>query len=204
MAKGDVKGAKHDFEWGISQGYRAARIDLANLLADQSNDLPDPYRAVSLYDHAWHDGLPIAAFGLGQLYERGMPTSNTTGGRAFPPDPVKSWLWYATGVGAHEPNALARFAQRAERNAVSESSTKKRNGLFLEAFKLYAEAAERAQDQGWPDSAWSSWRYRRATLARALALEGMMPEAADAYRIILDEGGARTAGFGASLSGLTH
>jgi hypothetical protein len=45
----------------------------------------------------------------------------------------------------------------------------------------YAAAAERAQDEAWPDDAWRNWRHRRATLARLLAREGMMQQVADAY-----------------------
>jgi hypothetical protein len=45
---------------------------------------------------------------------------------------------------------------------------------LLSAFRFYAAAAERARDAAWPDEAWRHWRYRRATLARLLAREGMM------------------------------
>jgi hypothetical protein len=51
----------------------------------------------------------------------------------------------------------------------------------LAAFRYFAEAAERARLEGWPDDAWKSWRYRRATLARLLAREGMMRQVVDAY-----------------------
>ena len=46
---------------------------------------------------------------------------------------------------------------------------------------LYAAAADRARYEDWPDDAWKHWRYRRATLARLLAREGMMQQVADAY-----------------------
>ena len=52
---------------------------------------------------------------------------------------------------------------------------------MLRAFRLYAAAAERAHDEGWPDEVWRGWRYRRATLARLLAREEMMGQVADAY-----------------------
>jgi energy-coupling factor transporter ATP-binding protein EcfA2 len=44
-----------------------------------------------------------------------------------------------------------------------------------------AAAAEHAHDEDWPDEAWRNWRYRRATLARLLAREGMMQQVAEAY-----------------------
>ena len=53
--------------------------------------------------------------------------------------------------------------------------------LLLRAFLFYAAAAKRAYDEDWPDEAWRHWRYRRATLARLLAHEGMMSQVADAY-----------------------
>jgi hypothetical protein len=52
---------------------------------------------------------------------------------------------------------------------------------LLRAFILYTAAAGRADDEHWPDDAWKSWRYRRASLARILAHEGMMQQVADAY-----------------------
>ena len=47
--------------------------------------------------------------------------------------------------------------------------------------RRYQAAAERARLEDWPDDAWKHWRYRRASLARVLAQEGMMPEVAHAY-----------------------
>jgi hypothetical protein len=35
--------------------------------------------------------------------------------------------------------------------------------------------------EDWPDDAWRDWRYRRASLARVLALAGMMREVAQEY-----------------------
>jgi hypothetical protein len=35
--------------------------------------------------------------------------------------------------------------------------------------------------EDWPDDAWRDWRYRRASLARVLALAGMMQEVAEEY-----------------------
>ena len=60
LAKSDVKGAKQQFEFAISAGYRAAQVDLANLLVDASAGVLDPERAAALDEKAWQDGVPIA------------------------------------------------------------------------------------------------------------------------------------------------
>jgi hypothetical protein len=57
---GDVKAAREIAALtierrAVSEGYRAARIDLANLLVDASAGMLDPERAVSLYQKAWQD-----------------------------------------------------------------------------------------------------------------------------------------------------
>jgi hypothetical protein len=60
-----------------------------------------------------------------------------------------------------------------------------RNADLLQAFRLYAAAAERAHKEDWPDDAWKHWRYRRASLARLLAQDGLMQQVADGYREVL-------------------
>ena len=165
----------------MSGGYRAAQVDLAGLLVDASAGPSDHARAVSLYEKAWRDGVPIAAFELGQLYERGVPGAAETAPVARQPDLSKAWSWYRKGADIGEPNALARFGERDHASAVTESSPQKRDALLLKAFSSYAAAAERAQAEGWPDDTWRHWRHRRATLARLLAREGMMSQVADAY-----------------------
>ena len=87
---------------------------------------------------------------------------------------------------AGEPNLLARLAAHEEKYALYESDPTLRDGALLKAFTLYASAAERANRQHWPDDAWRTWRYRRATLARLLAREGWMQQVADAYQAVLD------------------
>ena len=174
LAKDDLKGARREFELAVSGGYRAAQVDLAGLLVDASAGPSDHARAVSLYEKAWRDGVPIAAFELGQLYERGVPGAAETAPVARQPDLSKAWSWYRKGADIGEPNALARFGERDDASAVTESSPQKRDALLLKAFASYAAAAERAQVEDWPDDTWRNWRYRRATLARLLAREGMM------------------------------
>ena len=144
LAQDDRKGARHEFELAVSGGYRAAQVDLARLLVDASAGSADYTRAVSLYENAWQDGVPIAAFELGQLYERGIS------GTANQPDQSKAWSWYRKGAEIGEPNALARFGERDEAVAVNENSPRKKNALLLKAFASYAAAAERAQVEGWP------------------------------------------------------
>jgi WD40 repeat protein/TPR repeat protein len=173
-AKHDLSGARRLFESAVLRGYRAARVDLADLLMDPATNR-DPGRAAALYEEAWRSGVPIAAFRLGHLYE-------------LQADASRSWLWYQRGAGAGEPTSLARFAERDENRALAENDPAKRNLQLLQAFTLYAAAAQSARDEAWPDDVWRHWRYRRASLARVLAREGMMPQVADAYRSVLTPG----------------
>ena len=184
LAKSDVNGARQQFELAVSEGYRAARVDLANLLTETSAGISDLNRVVSLYERAWEEGVPIAAFELGHLYEVGVSGSHTTTPGKLQPDLARAWSWYQKGADAGEPNALARFAERDESHAVAETDPSKRNAFLLQAFRFYTAATERAHDEDWPDDAWRHWRYRRATLARLLAREAMMQQVADAYTAI--------------------
>jgi TPR repeat protein len=109
----------------------------------------------------------------------------------LPPDPAKAWVWYQKGADAGEPDALARFAERDERNALTETDTQRRNALLLQAFRFYTAASVRAHGEDWPDDAWRNWRYRRATLARLLAREGRMQQVADTYQAERDRWATR-------------
>jgi hypothetical protein len=191
LAKHDVTNAKREFELARSKGYRAAAIDLANVLQDRSAGMFDPASAITLLERAWNDKIPIAAYELGQFYEVGLPIAAAGVDPKLQADLAKAWSWYQKGADVGEPNALARFAERDENNALAESSAAKRNSLLLQAFTRYAAAAKRAHDDDWPDDAWKSWRYRRATLARLLAREGMMQQVADAYGTVLTQFAAR-------------
>ena len=82
---------------------------------------------------------------------------------------------------------MARFAERDDGTASSMEDPMKKRSLWLSSFKFYAAAAERARIEGWPDDAWRKWRYRRASLARLLAREGMEQEAAKAYESVLGQ-----------------
>jgi WD40 repeat protein/serine/threonine protein kinase len=186
LAKSDLKGARQQFELAVSGGYRAAQVDLANLLIDPSAGMLDPERAAALYQKAWQDGVPIAAFALGHLYDVDVSGH---------PDLAKAWIWYQKGADAGEPNAVARFAEREQRNAGDEADASRRNEELLEAFRLYAAAADRARGEDWPDEAWRLWRHRRASLARFLASQGMMQQVADAYSAILDKGSPQRSGL---------
>ena len=173
LAKKDMKAARQQFETALANGYRVAGVDLAGLL--------DAEHAVPLYRKAWQDGVLVAAFKLGNLYEgRGESASN-----AFRADPSQAWSWYHRGAEAGEPNALARFAEREESTALDVTDAPSRNKQLLQAFRFYAAAADRAYEENWPDDAWKHWRYRRASLARILAQQGMMEQVADAYTAML-------------------
>jgi hypothetical protein len=136
------------------------------------------------------DRVRIAAFKLGHLFEYGVQSADAAAA-VLNADTPKAWSWYQKGADAGEPNALARFAEREERNALALTDPLKRNAQLLHAFTLYAAAAERAREEDWPDGAWKDWRYRRATLARLLANAGMMQQVADAYSAMLDQGASR-------------
>jgi hypothetical protein len=184
LAKRDDKGARREFEMAVARGYRAARLDLADLLVGASAGMRDRGRAVSLYEQAWQDGVRIAAFKLGQFYEAGISIPNASAPGKPQPDLAKAWSWYEKGANGREPNALARFAVRDEMNALAEQDRSKQHALLLNAFSYYAAAAERARGEDWPDEAWKNWRYRRATLARLLAREGMMQQVAAEYTAV--------------------
>jgi WD40 repeat protein/serine/threonine protein kinase/TPR repeat protein len=183
-AKHDTQGARRQFESAVANGYRAALVDLADLLTDRAATMFDPARAAALYKRSWQDGVPIAAFRLGRLYEYGLQDSAHSAS-AFQPDSSQALLWYQRGADAGEPNALAHFAERAEREALTQTDLSTRNAKLLRAFQFYAAAAERAHEEDWPDDAWQYWRYRRATLARLLAQQGLMQQVADAYAATL-------------------
>jgi hypothetical protein len=183
VAKSDFAGARQNFEEAISKGYRSARVDLALLLTNPEAKMLDSGRAVSLYEQAWDQGLSFAGYQLAEFYEHGLSGADNT--VDVPADPTRAWLWYGKAAGVHSPNAIARFADRDERAALTRSG-RERDAQFLEAFTLYAQAAKSASDQDWPDRAWRAWRYRRSTLARVLAEDGLMPEVATAYKRVLD------------------
>ena len=176
-AKHDATGARRQFELAASKGYPAARVDLADLLLDGTAGGVDAQRAILLYEKALRDGVPIAAFALGHLYEAGVPGA----GLKFQTDPSQAWAWYQKGADAGEPTALARFGERDEQSALAVEDPSKAHALLLSAFRFYAAAAEHAHDEAWPDEVWRHWRHRRATLARLLAREGMMSQVADEY-----------------------
>jgi hypothetical protein len=181
-AGGRYSDARHWLEEAVAAGYEAAQIDLARLLTDPSAAMQDVPRAISLYQDAWKDGVSIAAFELGMLYEHGL-RADEHGDYTLAPDDARASVWYRRGADAGEPNALARLAEKSDAAALANADGGAgRQLLLLEAFKYYAAAADRARREAWPDEAWVYWRYRRASLARVLERAGMMHEVADAYR----------------------
>jgi TPR repeat protein len=183
-ASGKYSEARHWLEDAVARGYQAAQVDLARLLTDPSAAMQDLPRAISLYQHAWKDGVSIAAFELGTLYEHGL-RSGDHGEYALGPDDARASVWYRRGGEVGEPNALARLAEKSDAAALANAEGAGRRQLLLDAFKYYAAAAERARREDWPDEAWRYWRYRRASLARVLERAGMMHEVAGAYRRVV-------------------
>jgi WD40 repeat protein/TPR repeat protein len=184
-AGGQKKLARQYFERALAQDYRAAGIDLALLLSEPSGAMLDPHRAVSLLEQAWDQGLSIAGFELGALYEHGVAPADGAG-HAWPADPAKASHWYQEAAKRDEPNSLARLAERSETDAVTRPGAAG-DPQLLSAFTLYARAVARAEALGWPVSVWKAWRYRRSSLARVLAVDGKMQEAAEAYRSVLHD-----------------
>ena len=193
LASGDRVAARAVFRDALHDGYVVAGIDLAMLVLTPSSAPPEGPYAVSLLQQAWEGGVQIAAFRLGELYERGVDGDN---GRGVAPDAARAAAWYEKGAGVGEPNALAHFGLRSYEMAGSQTDSAKRNVQLLTAFQYYATAVARAQSENWPDDAWRDWCYRRASLARLLAHEGMTEEVAGAYTRALRENAppARAAG----------
>jgi TPR repeat protein len=181
MVSGQFAAAKRRFEEAIAGGYQAANIELAMLLSQPSAAVLDVPKAISLYEHAWKVGVNMAAFELGNLYEHGLHTAGNEAQYALAPDQSRSWSWYRKGADAGEPNALARFAEKADAAAFALDNVRQKNQLLLDEFRYYAVAEERARREDWPDDAWRNWRYRRASLARMLARNGMMEQVTSVY-----------------------
>ena len=188
FASGDFAAARRNFERALAEGYRAAGIDLAMLLARPSSGALDSRRAITLYEQAWNGGVAIAAFELASLYEHGISAGAASSSYMLAPDEVRAWSWYEKGAAAGEPQSLARTAERFDDAALSAGDDATRREKLLAAFVRYAEAADRAAASDWPDELWRGWRYRRASLARVLANEGMMQNVARAYTNALPEG----------------
>jgi TPR repeat protein len=110
MAGGHYREAGLELEKAAQLGYRTARVDLGILVSTPAARMFDPARAVSSLDRAWQDGVVVAAFELGGLYERGVPR----------PDSARAWLWYQRAADSGEPNALARLAAREDDAAIAE------------------------------------------------------------------------------------
>jgi WD40 repeat protein/tRNA A-37 threonylcarbamoyl transferase component Bud32 len=188
MANGEFLAARRDFETALARGYLAARIELGMLLSQPSAagvaDLP---RAISLLEQAWRDSLSMAAFQLGGLYEHGVLRAVDIHEYLLAPDNAQAWLWYRRAADAGEPNALARFAERLDEAASAEANVFKKGAIWLESFKYYAAAVERARIEDWPEEAWRNWRYRRASLAHLLARQGKMREVAEVYKEVSEQ-----------------
>jgi TPR repeat protein len=175
-AANQTSAARAELERALARGYGAAGVDLARLLGQPPAKAADVTRAVALLQQAWTQGVPVAAFELGAVYEHGA-----TGAAV---DDAQAWKWYQRGADAKDPYALARFGQR-ELQAAQTASALDRRRHQLDAFRFYASAAERARREGWPDEAWRDWRLQRASLARLLALDGGLQAVATAYDAVL-------------------
>lgn len=202
MGAGKFVAARQEMEQAVASGYQSARVELAMLLSEPKAAMIDVPRAILLYQQAWNDGLTIAAFELGKLYEEGVGSAG--GPKLFSPDNAKAWAWYQKAADAAEPNALARFADRDTRAASTEANPEKKHAYMLESFGYYAAASLQAQNEDWPPSEWRNWRYHRASLARVLDRNGMMQQVADAYSAILEKGNRRPKSWWQRMAAKLH
>jgi WD40 repeat protein/serine/threonine protein kinase len=184
-AQGQGTAARGEFEQALMRGYRAAGIDLARLLAQHPGSQSDVRRAISLLEQALRQGVAVAAFELGGLYEHGVRAAAADDAFWLPADQQLAWNWYRRGADLSEPSALARYGRSEQEAARVASDASERHRHRLEAFRYYAIASERARREGWPDEAWRDWRLHRASLARLLALDGGMSEVAATYYALL-------------------
>ena len=176
-AQNDSTGARRALQSAVANGYRAARIDLAELLSG-SKDKVDQAWAKSLYEEAWKSGVLKSAFALGQYYE--LPTCNEDCPRCHP-DLVKAWDWYKRGAESREPYALARFGQRADEVASASDSLSVRTERLLDAFSFFTAAIEEARKQNWSVRYYLGWQNRRASLAHVLARDASVEVVGNAY-----------------------
>jgi WD40 repeat protein/serine/threonine protein kinase len=163
LAKHKLEDAQRELEIAVAAGCRAAQVDLADVLLKTR----PAASARSLYEKAWRDGVTAAAFALGQLYAQDAAQANS---------------WYQRGADAGDPSSLAHLAEQQELSAIGVTDATLRNQQLLHAFNLYATAVERARLQAWPEEALRHWRYRRASLARVLAKDGLMQQVAGSFR----------------------
>jgi WD40 repeat protein len=98
---------------------------------------------------------------------------------------------------ANEADAMPqlRRAEDEDAAAAAEKDDRKRAALRLDAFENYAASCERARMAGWRDETWKPSCYRRASLARLLAQDGMMRRVADTYDQVLDKWGPQPPGI---------
>lgn len=181
LAKGDIGNAVRWFERAEHQGYSVAKIDLAGLLLDASGVKQDVGRAITLYEEAWRDHVPIAGTRLAALYEHGAPGLSA--------DSAKAQHWLKLGADSLEPEALGHIAEQTEIAAAPTGGGPSNEHLLLQALALYTLASEQARLQAWPDAVYKVWRYRRATLARVLAHDGLIREVVETYRSNIKAGG---------------
>ena len=181
--RGRVAVAKEQFtdalRWyteAVAQGYRAALVDLAQLKTEPTAKLLDGTTAQQLLQQAWSKGVPVSAYRLGRLLE--AANENSTRIPGVIPDAAQAAEWYARGAAVHEPFALGELARRAEMSGLKVTSTAEQQRHWREAFVSYAQAAEFARRLEWPEANLRGWRYRRATLARLLGRDHLMPQVA--------------------------
>ena len=181
LAGGHAVNAREEFERAINLQYPAAQVGLAILLSSPAAEMLDVPRAIELYEQAWHDGVTIAGYELGALFEHGLRLSDSTDGFVLAPDANRASIWYRKAADAGDPSALGRLGEKAEADATATPTAAVPEAQSMRAFKYFAAATEQARLENWPELASRDWRYRRASLARVLARQGHMQEVAIAY-----------------------
>ena len=136
----------------------------------------------------WYAAAEIAPMSDGERLQLGLPRDP----RVTTSTPERAAASSGAVSGPDEPEALARRAEQEELAAIGETEPALRDQRLLRALTLYATAAERARLQGRAGDRYQHWCYRRGSLARVLAREGWMQQAAESYREALQR--ARNSG----------
>ena len=178
LAAADFSGAQKDLEFALQSGYPSAAVDLAYLLSQADYPDRDEPRAIKLYEQAWRQGVHIAAFMLGKLYEEGS---------ARPDSAALAQTWYRRASNEGDPSALARLGELAEEKASKISDVTTSRHELVESFRLYSAALINAERQGEVPSSVMIWRARGASLARQLAKMGLTEAVAATYSLELQK-----------------
>jgi hypothetical protein len=75
--------------------------------------MTDRIRSVQLYEKAWKNKVPIAAFELGRFYEGDISRLSSSGQGTITSDLSKAWSWYQMGADVGEPRMIRQTEMRS-------------------------------------------------------------------------------------------